>query len=69
MNRLVGFRCSKCGRGAAGFHPPGNLPIKICGSNYVKGNPQYPLRVRRADEIVPYRCGGKMEIVCDEREK
>jgi hypothetical protein len=65
---LVVWQCEKCGVTRTAFLAVGESTERgICGSNYIKGNKQYPLRIRRNGDVVPYACKGKMVVIVDER--
>lgn len=65
---LVIWECLKCRRTMSGFLPVGAPVVRReCGSNYFFGMKKYPLRVKKAGEIIPYVCKGVMAVKLDER--
>lgn len=64
---LVVWQCSKCGHTMSGFLSHGMAIGRVCKANSKKGINHYPVRIKRAGLIVPYVCGGTMEVILDER--
>jgi hypothetical protein len=68
---LVRWQCDKCTVNMVGWMMVGESTERpSCGSNYRVGMKQYPLRKKAPDgTLVPYVCGGKPEVILDERPK